>query len=100
MAHKFDGVVEAVRYHGGQIQYVRAYERRGAIFSDLVFLTRNELIERLKKGRKYFTGRRREFLASTFELDKPLRISGDNDRRVIATRAGADRDELEGAPLV
>jgi hypothetical protein len=100
MSSKFDGVVDAVRYHGGQIQFVRAYERRGATFSDHVLVPRKNLLEQLKKGRKYFTGRRRELLASTFELDKPLQINTNNGHELIGTRPGASTDELEGVPVL
>ena len=45
---KFDGVIEAVHYsRGGQIDFVRAYERRGVTFSDRVLLNRKTLLERL-----------------------------------------------------
>lgn len=96
---KFDGVIEAVRYENGQIVYVRAYERRGATFSDWVLLNRNDLIERLNKGKKFMTGQRKEFLASTFELGKSVQLVKHNDHEVIATRADAARDELEGVPV-
>ncbi|MDP1779148.1 MAG: hypothetical protein Q8K73_02630, partial [Anaerolineales bacterium] len=50
MAKKIDGVIEAVRYKNGQITWVRAYERRGATFSDRVLLDRKTLLQRLQKG--------------------------------------------------
>jgi len=50
MTKKVDGVIEAVRYKNGQIVIVRAYERRGATFSDHVLLERKTLLERLQKG--------------------------------------------------
>ena len=34
MAKKIDGIIEAARYKNGQITVVRAYERRGASFSE------------------------------------------------------------------
>ncbi|MGE5249411.1 MAG: hypothetical protein ACM3QS_04280, partial [Bacteroidota bacterium] len=62
---KFDGVIEAVHFTDGQVTAVRAFERRGATFSDRVILTRAQLVDRLKNGRKFVTGRRRELWAST-----------------------------------
>ena len=59
---KFDGVIEAVRYRGGKIELVRAYERRGATFSDRVLLDRAALLDRLKKGKRFVTGQRTELL--------------------------------------
>ncbi len=95
---KFDGVIEAVRYKGGKIEVVRAYERRGATFSDWVLLDRKSLLERLKRGKRFVTGQRREFWASTFEVGKPVRVLGDDDKPVVATRPDVDHDELEGVP--
>lgn len=95
---KFDGVIEAVRYKNGKIDVVRAYERRGATFSDLVLMDRKALLERLKKGRRFVTGLRKELWASTFEVGKPLLLAGDNDKQVVTTRPEAPHDELEGVP--
>ncbi|HVN16051.1 MAG TPA: hypothetical protein VMT73_09965 [Anaerolineales bacterium] len=96
---KFDGVIEAARYKNGQILYVRAYERRGFTFSDRVLIERKDLIEQLKKGKKFLTGQRKELLASTFELGKPVQVVQHGEREVIATRPEASRDELEGVPV-
>ncbi|HXF83999.1 MAG TPA: hypothetical protein VNK49_01285 [Anaerolineales bacterium] len=99
MANKVDGVIEAVRYKNGQIAAVRAYERRGATFSDLVLIPRKTLLERLKSGKRFITGRRREFWSSTFEQGKPVLLVRRNGSEVIATREDAEHDELEGTPL-
>ncbi len=100
MAKKFDGVIEAVRYKNGQIVIVRAFERRGSSFSDRVLLDRKEFLDRLRKGQKYVVGKRKELLASTFEvLEKPVRVVGQDGREIISTRSDADHDELEQAPL-
>jgi len=100
MAKKFDGVIEAVRYKDGQIEVVRVFERRGAAFSDRVMLTRREFLERLQKGKNFFVGKRREFLASTFEVqEKPVQVLDRDGRQIISTRAEADHDELEQAPV-
>ena len=53
MAKKYDGVIEAVHYKNGQIVVVRAFERRGAAFSDRVMIGRNELLDRLKDGKTF-----------------------------------------------
>ena len=100
MAKKFDGVIEAVRYKNGQIEVVRAFERRGAAFTDRVMLDRQDFLNRLKKGKKYFVGRRKEFLAGSFDLqDKLVQIVDRNGKELIATRSEADHDELEQAPV-
>ncbi len=100
MAKKLDGVIEAVRYKNGQIEVVRAFERRGATFSDRILLTRDELLERLKKRQNIVIGKRKEFLASTFDAqEKPLQVVNHNGKEIIATRSDADQDELEQAPV-
>lgn len=99
MAKKMDGVIEAVRYKNGQIVMVRAYERRGASFSDRVLIERKDLLERLRKGKTFVTGTRKELLASTFESGKPLQVVSRDGKEFIATRDGAERDELEQVPV-
>jgi hypothetical protein len=99
MTKKIDGVVDAVRYKGGQIQYVRAFERRGATFSDHVLIQRTDLLKRLKDGRNFMTGQRKEFLASTFETGKQIQLFSKDSHEIVATRPDATQDELEGLPI-
>ena len=99
MAKKIDGVIEAVRYKNGQIVVVRAYERRGATYSDRVLLERKTLLERLQKGKQYLTGSREEFRAGTFKTAKPVLIVKLDDRELLATSENATRDELEDIPV-
>ena len=96
---KFDGVIEAVHYQDGRIASVRAFERRGAAFSDRVILSRDQLIERLKGGRKFVTGKRKEFYAGSFDTGSSIQLLAQNGGELITTRSGASRDELEGVPL-
>lgn len=95
---KFDGVIEAVRYKSGKIDIVRAYERRGATFSDRVLLNRKTLIERIKQGKKFITGERKEFMASTVEVGRSVNLLGMDDKQIITTHNQSERDELEGVP--
>lgn len=99
MAKKFDGVVEAVRYKNGQIEAVRVFERRGATFSDWILMDRKELLKRLKDGRRFVAGSRKEFLASTFETGQPLQVVNRNGKEFISTHEDAARDELEQVPF-
>lgn len=99
MTKKIDGVIEAVHYKNGQIMMVRAYERRGAAFSDCVLIERKTLFERLQKGQQYFTGSRKEFHASTFITGKPVLIVKHDNREFLATSTGATRDELDNVPV-
>ena len=99
MAKKFDGVIEAVHYKNGQIVAVRVYERRGATFSDHVLIDRKDLLERIKNGKQFVTGSRKELLASTFESRKPVQVVSRAGKEFISTRAEADKDELEQVPV-
>ncbi|MEW5829797.1 MAG: hypothetical protein AB1846_12965 [Chloroflexota bacterium] len=97
---KFDGVIEAVRYDkDGRILLVRAYERRGAAFSDRVLIDRAKLLEKLKQGRKFFTGQRKEYWAGTFDLGKPVERLAFHDKEFITTSGQSGRDLLENIPL-
>ena len=99
MAKKVDGVIEAVHYQDGQIANVRAYERRDATFSDYILIDRKDLIERIKKGKKFLVGTRKELMASTFDLGKAVQVVTRNGRELLSTSADADHDELESAPV-
>lgn len=99
MAKKFDGIIEAAHFKNGQIVTLRAYERRGATFSDRVLIERKDLLERIKSGKKFLTGSRKEYLASEFEVGKPVLVVTRDGKDFLATREGADRDELENVPV-
>ena len=99
MAKKFDGVIEAVHYKNGQIVNVRAYERRGSAFSDSLLIDRKELLERIKSGKQFVVGVRKEFWAGTFDEAKAVQLVTRNGKDFIATRAEAEHDELESAPV-
>ncbi len=99
MAKKLDGIIEAVRYKNGQIVMVRAYERRGSSYSDLVLLDRKDLLERIKNGKVFVTGSRKELLASTFESGKRVQVVSRERKEFISTHEAADRDDLEQAPV-
>jgi len=95
----FDGLIEAVHYSEyGQIEWVRAYERRGATFSDVVLIQRAELVSRLKKGLKFATGQRKEFMGSTFGASKAVRLVNPGD--IITNNPNTSRDQLEDVPLI
>ncbi|HEY5731794.1 MAG TPA: hypothetical protein VIS72_17235 [Anaerolineales bacterium] len=99
MAKKIDGIIEAARYKNGHIVTVRAYERRGATFSDRLLIDRKDLLERIKSGKQFMTGTRKKFWAGTFEEGKPVLAVTRDGKDFITTRDGADRDELEQVPV-
>ena len=100
MAKKFDGVIEAVRYNpDGQIALVRGYELRGYTYSDRVLLDRATLLERMKAGKKFTIGQRKEFWASTFDYGKTVKVVSKNGDDLLTTRDDVPpHDELEGTP--
>ena len=94
---KFDGMIEAVRYApDGKIELVRAYERRGSTFSDIILINRANLVDRLKKGQKFVTGSRTEFMGSTFKTGRSVKLNGD----AITTGSDSSRDQLEEVPSI
>lgn len=99
---KYDGVIEVVRYTPeGKIDTVRLYERRGPTFSDRQIISRAELLQRLRAGKKMAVGVRKEHLAGTFEISSEVRLAGTRSQEMIVAGQGkaGDRDDLQGAPL-
>ncbi len=101
---KYDGVIEAVRYASpGRVAVVRGYLRRGPTFTDRVLISREELVQRLQAGKRFFAGKRQEFLASTFEVSNPISLVEKDGQSYLATSgAPAERgggDFLAGVPL-
>jgi hypothetical protein len=98
MAHiKIDGVIEAVRYTpGGSISVVRAYQRRGAAWSDHLLFTRPELVGQLKSGKHFTTGIRKEYVGGVFKIGSTVHYIDDH---VITEGQAALRDLLAGVPV-
>ena len=94
---KFDVVVEAVRRtEDGHIQVARIYERRGPTWSDRLLVQRDDLIRRIRAGKKVVIGERKEFMASTFQVKTAVYLDGSN----LACRGQDDHGlELSQAPL-
>jgi hypothetical protein len=99
---RYDGVVEAVRYKpNGEVDWVRAYERRGSTFSDHVLIRREDLVERLKSGRTFMVGRRVPLKASTFEVSQPLRLVKVGGSEILVVgQTQVERDRLEDVPII
>ena len=99
---KLDGVIEAAHFNAdGSLAWVRAYERRGPTWSDVVLLDRPTLIQRLKAGKRFYVGTRKEFWASEFELSGPLRlVKGRRGPILVVGQGAAQQDRLDELPLV
>lgn len=98
---KFDGVIEAVHYTSeGQIDWVRAYLRRGVAWGDRVIIHRDDLIKEIKSGHKMMLGKRVEFMGGTFEVTTQVKVAGASGHEVLTTSGASDRDTVEGAPVI
>lgn len=99
---QYDGVVQAVRYDDeGQVLWVRAFLRRGPIWSDHIQLDRNDLIEKINSGMKIMTGERLPYYGITFETSMPVKVVKANNHEIlIAGDVQGDTDCLEGVPLI
>jgi hypothetical protein len=98
---KPDGVIEAVRYNpDGKVSLVRVYERLGSTYADRILLTREQFVQRLKKGKHYLAGERKELMAATFETGAEVRLVVSGDTEVLQTGSGGgDHDDLDPIPL-
>jgi hypothetical protein len=98
----YDGVVVAVRYtHQGEIDWVRAFERRGFVFSDRINLNRESLVERLKAGRRFKTGSRKTYQGSDFEVYHDIQIIENNGSSVIVVgQQSTGHDALGDLPTI
>lgn len=101
---KVDGVVEAGHLGpDGRLAWVRAYERRGPTWSDVVLLDRAALIQRLKARKRFHVGTRRELWASEFDLSTTLRLAQTPHGNFLVTGFGnteIPQDQLDGISLV
>lgn len=96
MAPKFDGVVVAVHYKpDGEVDWVRTFLRRGAVFSDYIMLDRQTLIEHLNSGKKYFTGQRKKYYGANFDLGDPVKVIKKNGKEILVVgNKQAEQDDL------
>jgi hypothetical protein len=99
---KFDGVIQAVHYdEQGQVLWVRAFLRRGPIWSDHIQINREELIKKLHSGMRLVTGHRIPYYGGTFETSEPVKVVKVNSHEILVTGDGQiERDYLEGVPLI
>jgi hypothetical protein len=94
---KLDGVIEAVHYTaGGKIAVIRAYERHGVVWSDHILLNRDELSERLRQGKHFVVGVRKNYLGSIFETGTRVYEAEGN---IVTEELTRTRDLLTGVPV-
>jgi hypothetical protein len=99
---KYDGVVEAVHYKpDGQLDWVRVYERRGAVFSDRILLNREAFIRQLKSGKRYMVGERILNLGAKFNVTQPVNLFiQDGNQVIVVGDSHANKDTLNGVPII
>jgi len=99
---KYDGVVEAAHFKlDGQLDWVRVYERRGAIFTDRIVLGRDAFARQLKAGKRYMVGERILNLGGKFNVTQPVRLFNPDGKQVIVVGdIQATKDELTGVPIL
>ena len=98
----YDGVVVAVRYTPqGNIDWVRAFERHGFVFTDRMMMKRDQLVERLKSGKKFKTGERLIYQGNDFEIKEDIRWEEKNGEGVIVVgQDSPDHDSLGQLPII
>jgi hypothetical protein len=99
---KYDGVVEAAHFKpDGQLDWVRVYERRSAVFSDRLILNREAFIKQLKAGKHFMVGERLLNLGGKFIVTQPVRLLEKAGKQmIIVGDALTSTDELMGVPII
>jgi hypothetical protein len=99
---KYDGVVEAAHFKpDGQLDWVRVYERRSAVFSDRLILNREAYINQLKAGKHFMVGERLLNLGGKFIVTQPVRLLEKAGKQmIIVGDALTSTDELMGVPII
>ncbi len=79
---------------------MRAYERRGPTWSDVVLLDLETLVERLEEGKRFYVGKRHEFQASEFDLGDAIRLRKRKSGSVIivGNKNKAERSVFDAFP--
>ena len=96
-----DGVVEAVRFDSeNNISLARVYIRQGVVFTDCKLYSREQLIKAMQSGKKFFSGSRKPYYASSFFLNQPLVLHEKNAKPFIGVKtSNSPHDDPEVAPL-
>jgi hypothetical protein len=98
----YDGVVVAVRYTPkGEIDWVRAFERHGFVFSDRMNLDREMLLARLEAGKRFKTGARKVYQGNDFDIHDDIRVEEKNGNSIIvAGKPSSEQDSLGDLPII
>jgi hypothetical protein len=98
----YDGVIQAAHYtDDGQLGWVRAFLRRGPVWSDTVQIERDDLVDKINSGLRFRTGRRLLYQGGTFDTSFPVKVVKINNHQVLhAGDSVGEVDKLEGVPLI
>jgi hypothetical protein len=99
---KYNGVVEAAHFKpDGQLDWVRVYARRFAVFSDRIILSREAFIKQLKAGKRYMVGERIVNMGGKFNVTQRVHLLEKGGKQVIIVGdALTTTDELMGVPII
>jgi len=101
----YDGVVVAAHYNlQGQVEWVRAFERRGFVFHDRVKMDRKTLVDHLRDGKNFKTGIRILGHGNDFNVHEDLHLieRGDEEQNcyIVAGEGSPSRDSLGDLPII
>jgi len=101
VSRKADIVVVAARYDDGRgrLSQAKAYERRGAVWGDVVLLDREALLGKVRSRRKVFAGEVRAEVPGDFILRGAIRARGAAGQTVLVQAASAAGVDDLGVPL-
>jgi len=99
-SNKADLIIETVHHkHNGQIDFVRAYQKRGSAYSDCLLVKRQELVKMLAKGMKVVTGQRIHLMGNSFSGLIPVSLfTMDNKSLIMTVGSTAGLKELAETP--
>ena len=99
---KFDGIIEAVHFEEeGTVSWVRAFLRRGPTWSDLTLINRDELVDQIKSGKRFVSGKRVDYMGTTFETSDAVNLVEKNKHPILVTGdIQSENDRLEGIPIL
>ena len=101
ISRKADLVIVAARIDAssGRLTQAQAYERRGAVWSDVLLLDREALLARLSSRRKVYSGAPNAEVPGDFIVRGEIRLQGADGRAWLALgTTRVDRDDL-GIPV-
>jgi hypothetical protein len=97
---KADLIIVAARYEaeGHRLLEAKAYQAADQVWTDVLLITRADLVDRLQRGRRVAIGRVVD-LAADFEIEGRLRLSDSGGEVAILADGGSGPGDDLGVPL-